>query len=181
MIEKNLINDTWKVNADNVLERDHIRCDGFINNCTVEGQPEYGKCWKYATSGCGCGGPYGCAPEPKKVEKPVDLAELMKLADLDRGAKIFKKCASCHNILKGEGAKVGPNLNGVVGRMKGSMAGFTYSGAMKEKGGIWDRESINQFITKPKEYISGTKMAFPGLKKPQDRADVILYLEKQSK
>lgn len=72
LIENNLINDTWKVNADNVLERDHIRCDGFINNCTVEGQPEYGKCWKYATSGCGCGGPYGCAPEPKKVEKPVE-------------------------------------------------------------------------------------------------------------
>lgn len=115
---------------------------------------------------------------PKKVEKPVDLAELMKLADVERGAKIFKKCASCHNINKGEGAKVGPNLYGVFGRAKGSMSGFAYSDGLKTKGGVWDRDSINQFITKPKDYISGTKMAFPGLKKPQERADVILYLEK---
>jgi cytochrome c len=120
-------------------------------------------------------------PVAKKIEKVVDLAELLKLADFDRGAKIFKKCASCHNINKGEGAKVGPNLYGVVGRSKGSFAGFSYSQALKDKGGVWDRDSINQFITKPKEYISGTKMAFAGLKKPQDRADVILYLEKQAK
>ena len=117
----------------------------------------------------------------KKVEKIVDLAELMKIADIDRGAKIFKKCASCHNAGKGEGAKVGPGLYGVVGRAKGIFAGFSYSEAMKAKGGIWDRDAINQFITKPKDYLPGTKMAFAGLKKPQDRADVILYLEKQAK
>jgi len=105
----------------------------------------------------------------------------MKIADADRGAKIFKKCASCHNVGKGEGAKVGPGLYGVVGRAKGVFAGFSYSDAMKAKGGIWDRDAINQFITKPKEYLAGTKMAFAGLKKPQDRADVILYLEKQAK
>jgi len=114
----------------------------------------------------------------KKVEKPVDLAELMKTADVDRGAKIFKKCASCHYVNKGEGNKVGPNLYGVVNRAKGSIFGFNYSDGLKAKGGVWDKESINLFITKPKEYIAGTKMAFPGLKKPQDRADVILYLEK---
>jgi cytochrome c len=114
----------------------------------------------------------------KKEQKIVDLSELMKLADATRGEKIFKKCASCHNIQKGEGAKVGPNLYGVVGRAKASFAGFAYSDALKAKGGIWDRDSISQFITKPKDYISGTKMAFAGLKKPQDRADVILYLEK---
>lgn len=117
----------------------------------------------------------------KKEEKPVILAELMKIADAERGAKIFKKCASCHNVGKGEGSKVGPALYGVVGRAKGSFAGFEYSAGLKAMGGIWDRESINQFITKPKDYISGTKMAFAGLKKPQDRADVILYLEKQVK
>lgn len=120
-------------------------------------------------------------PVAKKIEKVVDLAELLKLADFDRGAKVFKKCASCHNINKGEGAKVGPNLYGVIGRAKGSMTGFSYSDGLKTKGGAWDRDAINQFITKPKDYISGTKMAFAGLKKPQDRADVILYLEKQAK
>lgn len=116
----------------------------------------------------------------KKEEKPVDLASLMKIADFDRGAKVFKKCATCHTIGKGEAAKVGPNLFGVVGRKRGSTV-FAYSEAMKAKGGAWDAESINQFITKPKDYLPGTKMAFQGLKKPQDRADVILYLEKSAK
>lgn len=113
----------------------------------------------------------------KKEEKPVDLGELMKLADVSRGEKIFKKCASCHTAEKGEAAKVGPNLFGVVGRQRATFSGFAYSDAMKAKGGSWDRASVNQFITKPKDFISGTKMAFPGLKKPQDRADVILFLE----
>ncbi len=115
---------------------------------------------------------------PKKVEKIVNLADMMKTADATRGEKIFKKCASCHNVNKGEAAKVGPNLFGIIGKARGSSAGFAYSDAMKTKGGSWDNESINQFIAKPKDYLAGTKMAFPGLKKPQDRADVILFLEK---
>ncbi len=117
-------------------------------------------------------------PVEKKEEKPIDLATMMKTADLDRGAKIFKKCASCHSIGKGEAAKVGPNLYAVVGRAKAATA-FAYSDAMKAKGGSWDIESINNFITKPKDFVPGTKMAFAGLKKPQDRADVILFLQKQ--
>jgi cytochrome c len=119
-------------------------------------------------------------PVVKKEEKPVDLASLMKIADFDRGAKIFKKCATCHTIGMGEAAKVGPNLYGVVNRRKASTS-FAYSDAMKAKGGAWDIESINQFLIKPKDFVPGTKMAFPGLKKPQDRADVILYLQKSSK
>ena len=115
----------------------------------------------------------------KAEVKPVDLASLMKIADLKRGEKIFKKCASCHVAKRGEGHKVGPNLFAVVGRARGSAAGFSYSPAMKAKGGAWDRTSIDAFITKPKDYLPGTKMAFPGLKKPQDRADVILFLESQ--
>jgi cytochrome c len=115
----------------------------------------------------------------KKEEKPVDLATMMKTADFDRGAKAFKKCASCHTAGKGEAAKVGPNLYGIIGRARASFSGFSYSEAMKSKGGSWDSESINTFITKPKDFVPGTKMAFPGLKKPQDRADVILFLQKQ--
>ena len=119
-------------------------------------------------------------PVAKEEVKPIDLATLMQSADFDRGAKISKKCASCHSFGKGESAKVGPNLFGVVGRKKASSA-FVYSDAMKAKGGSWDVESISQFITKPKDYVPGTKMAFPGLKKPQDRADVILYLQRGGK
>ncbi len=118
-------------------------------------------------------------PIAKKEEKPVDIASLMKLANVDNGAKIFKKCASCHSVGKGEAAKVGPNLFGVIGRKKGSMSGFSYSEAMKAKGGAWDIDSVNQFITKPKDFLPGTKMGFAGLKKPQDRADVILFLQKK--
>lgn len=115
----------------------------------------------------------------KKEEAPVDFASMMKLADANRGEKIFKKCASCHSAEKSGGNKVGPNLFGIVGKVRASAPGFSYSDAMKAKGGTWDRESIDQFITKPKDFISGTKMAFPGLKKPQDRADVILFLERK--
>lgn len=117
-------------------------------------------------------------PVEKKIEKPVDLASVMQTADFDRGVKVFKKCASCHSVGKGEAAKVGPNLFGVVGRKRASTS-FAYSDAMKAKGGAWDVQTINQFIEKPKDFVPGTKMAFPGLKKPQDRADVILFLEKQ--
>ncbi|MES2961938.1 MAG: cytochrome c family protein [Pseudomonadota bacterium] len=117
-------------------------------------------------------------PVAKKEEKPVDLATMMKTADVDRGTKIFKKCATCHTVGKGEAGKVGPNLFGIVGRKRAATA-FSYSDAMKTKGGAWDAESINTFVTKPKDFVPGTKMAFPGLKKPQDRADVILFLEKQ--
>ncbi len=120
-------------------------------------------------------------PVAKEEAKPIDLATLMQSADFDRGAKISKKCASCHSFGKGESAKVGPNLFGIIGRSKGSMSGFSYSKALLEKGGSWDKESINQFITKPKYFIPGTKMGFAGLKKPQDRADVILFLEKSAK
>lgn len=114
-----------------------------------------------------------------KEEKIVTLAEALKTADVDRGKKIFRKCASCHNVAKGTGAKVGPNLWRVVNRKKASSSGFTYSKALINKGGKWDIESINSFIKKPRNYIPGTKMAFGGLKKPQDRADVILFLQKQ--
>lgn len=114
-----------------------------------------------------------------KEEKIVTLAEVLKTADFERGKKIFRKCASCHNASQGSGAKVGPNLWNVVGRKKASSAGFSYSKALIQKGGNWNIESINSFIQKPKNYVPGTKMAFGGLKKPQDRADVILYLQNQ--
>ncbi len=113
----------------------------------------------------------------KKEEKPVDLASMMKLADAARGAKIFKKCATCHSADNGGGNKVSPNLYGVINRKKAAVSGFSYSKAMLAKGGAWSRDDINQFITKPKDFVPGTKMGFAGLKEPQDRADVILYLE----
>ena len=118
-------------------------------------------------------------PLPKKEEKPIDINALLKTANFDNGAKIFKKCASCHNADKGGGNKVGPNLFSVVGRKRASAPGFTYSEAMSKKAGSWTIEDLNLFLTKPKDFVPGTKMGFAGLKKPQDRADVILYLQKK--
>ena len=117
----------------------------------------------------------------RKPKKTIDLATAMKTADATRGAKLFRKCASCHSAQKGGGNKVGPNLYKVIGRTKGRAPGFKYSEALLAKGGSWSKKSINEFITKPKAYIKGTKMAFAGLKKPQARADVILFLEENSK
>lgn len=115
-----------------------------------------------------------------KKEKPVDIMELMKVADTNRGAKLFKKCASCHNLEKNGANKVGPNLYKVIGRKVGSNPDFKYSNAMAEFGGIWSVDKVNQFITKPKQYMPGTKMAFSGLRKPKDRVDIIAYLQQQS-
>jgi hypothetical protein len=70
IIQNDLLDNTWRVAEDGLLRRIMIHCDGFVDNCTIPGQPEYGKCWKYRISGCGCGGPYGCPPIEEKI-KPV--------------------------------------------------------------------------------------------------------------
>ncbi|MCE3255044.1 MAG: cycM [Rickettsiaceae bacterium] len=122
------------------------------------------------------------APEGAKVSKaPINIADLIKDANIDAGAKVFKKCASCHTVEKGGANKVGPNLYAIVGKKKASTAGFSYSPALQAKGGAWTIEDLNQWLTKPKDFVPGTKMGFAGLKKDKDRADVIAYLKANSK
>ena len=99
--------------------------------------------------------------------------------DAAAGEKIFKKCKACHKV--GDGAKntVGPMLNGIVGSEIASVDGFKYSKAFmakKEEGLVWTEEVLDAYLTKPKAYIKGTKMSFPGLKKEDDRANVAAYL-----
>ncbi|QMW24038.1 c-type cytochrome [Sandaracinobacteroides saxicola] len=114
-----------------------------------------------------------------EAEKPI--AFYLATADAARGEAQFKKCAACHTIEKGGKNGIGPNLWGVKGLSHAHMAGFGYSDAMlATKGKIWDWDSMNQWIKAPKAYIPGNKMSFAGLSKPQDRADILVYMNKMS-
>ena len=124
------------------------------------------------------GGTDAAAAPADKGPEPV-LA-LLASADAAAGEKLAKKCTACHVFDPGGGNKVGPALWNIVNADKGAVDGFSYSNALVEHGGAWDYVALNLFLAKPKNYISGTKMNFAGLKKPQDRANMIAYLRQQA-
>ena len=111
---------------------------------------------------------------------PEPILALLASADAVAGEKLAKKCTACHVFDAGGANKVGPALWGIVNKAKGSADGFAYSAALAGFGGIWDYQSLNAFLAKPKAYIDGTKMNFAGLKKPEDRANMIAYLRQQA-
>lgn len=105
----------------------------------------------------------------------VDVAALLAAGDAAAGEAVFKKCGSCHKLDGTDG--VGPHLNGVVGRNHGSIGGFAYSEAMTAKSAeAWTPEALFAFLENPKKALPGTKMAFAGLPKPEDRANLIAFL-----
>lgn len=98
--------------------------------------------------------------------------------DADNGAKVFKKCMACHAI--DEKNKIGPSLKGIVGRKAATVEGFKYSDAMLAKGAegvIWDEATLAAYLPDPKAWVPGTKMVFPGLKKPEEVTDLIAFLK----
>ncbi len=102
--------------------------------------------------------------------------------DAEAGGKVFRKCKACH-VVDSDKNRVGPSLMGVIGRAAGSVDGYKYSKAMLafgEGGAMWDDATLDSYLENPKGLVNGTKMAFPGLKKPEDRADVIAYLKQFS-
>ena len=113
-----------------------------------------------------------------KMVESISL--LLAGASLEQGEKIFKKCGACHSYKKDGKSKIGPNLWDLINRQKASVSGFAYSKALSDYGGKWTFEALNEFLYKPKEYISGTKMNFTGLKDVEDRADLILWLRQYS-
>lgn len=115
---------------------------------------------------------------PVEVEKPI--AFYLASASAEKGAAVFKKCAACHSIEKGGANGIGPNLYGIVGDVHDHSAGFGYSDAlMAMKGKPWTWDALNKWLTNPKTYAPGTKMAFAGIAKPEDRASLLLYLNQK--
>ncbi len=99
----------------------------------------------------------------------------------DRGRILFLACQSCHDLKPGPSAKTGPSLYGVVGRKAGSLPGYAYSPAMATQTFIWDEATLNRWLTSPTDLVPGTKMAFAGLPRAEDRAAVIGYLERSGR
>ena len=97
-----------------------------------------------------------------------------------RAQQVFKKCAACHNADKGGANQLGPNLWGVLGEPIGQGKGFAFSDALAKKGGTWDWDNLGAWLTSPKAFAPGTKMTFAGLSNPQDRANVIAFLNQHS-
>ena len=105
-----------------------------------------------------------------------NIMTLFASTSADEGAKVFKKCAACHSITKEGSNKIGPALWGVLGKQTGSVSDYKYSKGMAAYGKPWSFEEMNGFLTKPKDWIKGTKMSFAGIKNIKERAAVILYM-----
>ncbi len=108
---------------------------------------------------------------------PVDPIEVrLASASIEKGANAAKKCLACHDFSKGGPNKVGPNLWGIVDANKAHLGNFAYTGGMKGMGGNWTLDDLDKFLANPRGLVKGTSMAFAGISRPNERADVIAYL-----
>ncbi len=114
------------------------------------------------------------------AEAVIDLGTLLASADLAKGQRVAKKCVSCHTFESGGDHGQGPNLFGILGAARARIAEFNYSTAMREFGGSWAYQDMFDYLLNPKKYVRGTNMAFAGLRKPKDRANLIAYLQSLS-
>lgn len=127
----------------------------------------------------------GCGKSEPPAEAPTTgapTAEAPTVAPTAAmGEQVFRRCVACHTVDKGGAHGIGPNLHGVVGAAVASKPDFSYSGAMKAKGGIWDEAALDAYLKAPMKAVPGTRMAFAGVIDAADRKALILYLETQSK
>lgn len=133
-------------------------------------------------AGAQAGAPAGAAPT-QQASVPAELKPIEPLlgkANIDDGKKVANQCKVCHTLGKGEPARIGPNLYGIVGEKVASRGGFQYSDAIKKLGGDWSFDVLNKWIDAPQNLAPGTKMTFAGVKDEQQRADLIAYLNSQS-
>jgi len=109
-----------------------------------------------------------------EAAKPIEF--YLASADVAKGEQVFKKCTACHNDDEGGPNALGPNLWGVVGKPHAAHPGFAFSDALKGVPGNWDFKALDAWLANPKKYAPGTKMTFAGLSNPEDRANVIVFL-----
>ena len=123
--------------------------------------------------------PEGAAPE-QAAPAGDGVGTLLAAANAEAGANAARKCVACHSFEEGGAAKIGPPLWDVVGRDIAALDDFAYSDALADKEGEWDYQALDAFLAQPREWAPGTKMAFAGVAKPEERADIILYLRSLS-
>lgn len=119
-----------------------------------------------------------CVAAPAFAALPQAKAVAMPAGNAANGAKVFVQCKTCHVTTAGVN-RIGPSLHAVVGRKSGSVPKYNYSAANKNSGLVWTEAELFTYLENPRKVMPGTKMSFAGLKKPQDRADVIAYLKTQ--
>jgi cytochrome c len=110
------------------------------------------------------------------AEQPI--AHFLQTADAARGEAVFRKCSACHNANQGGANGLGPNLFGTMGNSLAHRADYSYSEPLRAHGGRWDWDAMSQWLRSPRAFAPGTKMTFAGLGDPQERADVMLFLNR---
>ncbi|MCA0423336.1 MAG: c-type cytochrome [Proteobacteria bacterium] len=144
---------------------------GFFASALVSPKKMVKPGWELPEASAGGG---GAAPVAAKVEP---IADRLAKADAKKGEAVSKQCHSCHTFESGGATKQGPNLFGIFGKEAGKHAGFAYSAGMAGLGKTWDAELLDQFLANPKGVVAGTKMTFAGVSRPDQRADLIKYIE----
>jgi cytochrome c len=122
----------------------------------------------------------GSAPAAAAAADSQDINALLAGADPAKGQIVFLQCRACHSLEAGGPNKVGPNLHGIMGRKAGLAPGFAYSEAMTGSTVNWSAESLDKFLLRPSDFLPGTRMVFVGLRKPEDRANVIAYIRQET-
>ena len=140
-----------------------------------------------ALIGCGifvtaCGQESGASPaqQAAPVAASYDFTALLAKADPDKGKVLFLQCRACHSTEQGGANKVGPNLHGVFGRQAGKAPGFAYSEVVTGSDVHWSPETLDRWLTRPSEFLPGNRMVFVGIPKPEDRANLIAYLQRET-